>query len=85
LAHHKSAKKRIKTNEKARLRNRIIKKSIRTVTKKLIKTSNKEEATMLVKKLYGMLDTAKKKGVLHRNTVDRKKSKVARYLNNLSA
>jgi len=85
LAHHKSAKKRIITNKKANLRNHFVKKSIRTVTKKLHRVEKQEEAVVIGNKLYSMLDKAAKKGIIHKKNADRNKSKISTYINKLSA
>ena len=84
MAHHKSAKKRIITNEKARLKNRVIKKSIRTVTKKLKKLTDQATAVKEADKLFSMLDKAAKKGVLHSKNVSRKKSRISKFVNKLN-
>jgi len=85
LAHHKSAKKRIKTNLKAKLKNHVIKKSIRTVTKRLHTVTVKQDAVPVANKLFSMLDKAAKKGVIHKNNVDRHKSRISKYINTLTA
>lgn len=84
----KSAKKRMHQNEKRRKRNYITRSLVKTHFKKaltLIKDQDKEGAKKAIDMAYSVLDTAVKKNVLHKNTVDRRKSRLARGLNDLMA
>jgi small subunit ribosomal protein S20 len=83
MAHHKSAKKRIRQNEKRRLRNQASRSKINTLSKKVLKAENKEEATELLKEAISFIDKTVSKGMLHKNTAARKKSKLTRYVNSL--
>jgi len=90
MANNKSAEKRIKTNERNRLQNRLYKSSVRKLTKKFLKdleiykdSKNPEEKEQLTKTLgsvYSLIDKGTKKNVFHRNTAARKKSQLAAYL-----
>ena len=84
MANHKSALKRVRSSAAKRLRNRYQAKTTRTFIKKLKETKDKDEAMELFKKVSSMLDKLGKKNILHKNTVGNKKSKLARYVNNLS-
>jgi small subunit ribosomal protein S20 len=84
MANHKSALKRVRSNAAKRLRNRYQAKTTRTYIKKLRETTDKNEAMELYKKVSSMLDKLGKKNILHKNTVGNKKSKLARYVNNLA-
>lgn len=83
MANIKSAKKRIKTNLKARLRNRMAKSKIKTAIRAFREavsageTVTAQEKFVQVKKL---LDTASGKGILHANNVARKKSRLSSLL-----
>ncbi len=84
MAHHKSAKKRIRQSEKRRLRNRMYKSRARTFIKrarKMIESGNLEEAEKLVQESIKALDRAAERGVLHKNNVARRKSRLMRYFN----
>jgi len=83
VAHHKSAKKRIKTSQIAKFRNHVVKKSIRTVTKKLHAIKDIQEAGKIADKLFSMLDRAEKKNVIHANNVGRHKSQISIFINRL--
>ena len=84
MANIKSAKKRIKVTETKTLKNRMIKSALKTAIKKFemaIEANNAEEAKALFVKATKSLDTAASKGVLHKNMVARKKSRLAAKLN----
>ncbi|MCM2576053.1 30S ribosomal protein S20 [Streptomyces meridianus] len=81
MANIKSQIKRNKTNEKARLRNKAAKSSIRTAvrkTREAIEAGNAEKATAAVRDAGKMLDKAASKGVIHKNAAANKKSALAR-------
>ena len=82
MANTKSAIKRMRQNEKRRLRNRAIRSRVRTAVKTAraaLGTSGAETAPAVVEAIR-TLDKAVTKGVLHRNTAARKKSSLARHL-----
>ncbi|MBP1889506.1 small subunit ribosomal protein S20 [Clostridium moniliforme] len=84
MANIKSAKKRIKVTETKTLKNRMIKSALKTAIKKFemaIEANNAEEAKALFVKATKSLDMAASKGVLHKNMVARKKSRLAAKLN----
>lgn len=84
MANIKSAKKRIKVTAKKTLNNRMVKSALKTAIKKLeaaIAANNAEEAKVLFVKATKSLDMAASKGVLHKNMVARKKSRLAAKLN----
>lgn len=83
-----SAKRRVRTEEKANLRNRVIKSELKTVAKKFsaaVSAGDKEAAAVLSKEYTGALDSAALKGVLHRNNADRKKAQISKALASLTA
>jgi small subunit ribosomal protein S20 len=86
LANTKSAKKRISVIAKRTLRNKMIKSRVKTFIKKFNESlatgdieTIKEKLRLAVKEL----DKAATKGVLHKNTVARKKSRLYAKFNNL--
>jgi len=85
MAHHKSAKKRIKVSEKRRLNNKTSISKSRTLVKKAFDTTDKTEAATAVKEAISFLDKTVSKGRLHKNTVARKKSQLAKHVNKLAA
>lgn len=79
MANTKSAMKRIRQNEKRRLRNRAVRSKVRTALKSA-RTAPAETQHAAVLEAIRTLDKAVSKGVLHRNTAARKKSALARRL-----
>jgi len=78
-----SAAKRQRQSEKRRLRNRMVRSRIRTAAKRimvLVREGNREEAEKKLKEYLSLVDRAVSKGVYHRNTAARKKSRMSRYL-----
>lgn len=77
----KSAIKRVKTAERNRVRNRAYKSQIRTVQSRLedtLKSTNVKDIDTQLNGLYVAIDKAVSKGVLHKNTAARKKSRLAK-------
>lgn len=83
MANHKSALKRIRSNEAKRLRNRYQHKTTRTFIKRLRNTSDKAEAQELLKKVTGMIDKLAKKNIIHKNKAANNKSKLTKLVNSL--
>jgi len=83
MAHHKSAKKRIRSNNAKRLRNRYYAKTTRTAIRKLRKTENKEEAQKDLPRVISLIDRLAKKSVIHKNKASNLKSKMTKHVNNL--
>ena len=83
MANHKSAIKRIRSNDAKRLSNRYYAKTSRNAVKKLRATDNKKEATVLLPKVVAMLDKLAKKNVIHKNKASNLKSKLAKKVNAL--
>lgn len=90
MANSKSAEKRIKINERNRLRNRFYKSSVRTLTKVFFKdlkvyknsksTNDKEKVQKILSSIYSLIDKGTKKKVFPKNTAAKKKAKLAAYL-----
>ena len=83
MANHKSALKRIRSNEAKRLRNRYQHKTTRTFIKRLRSTSDKSEAQELLKTVIAMLDKLAKKNIIHKNKASNNKSKLTKLVNSL--
>jgi len=90
VANIKSAVKRIQIAERNRLRNKSYKSAVKTLMKKYFSavedySSNPtdeamQEVQQRMAEAYSKIDKAVKRGVLHRNTGARKKSRLARAL-----
>ena len=79
---HKSAEKRIKTAEKARLVNRQVRSSIRTSLKKVRGAATSEEAAKELPNLFSMLDKAARRaqGGMTKNAASNYKSKAQKVV-----
>lgn len=78
MANHKSAIKRIRSNDAKRTENRYYAKSTRSAVKKLRDATSKKEAQELLPKVSSMLDKLAKKSVIHKNKAGNIKSKLAK-------
>jgi len=83
MANHKSAKKRIKTNEKKRLINKASLSKLKTLTKKAFDISEKAELEPVYKEAVSYIDKMASKGRIHKNNAARKKSQLTVHLNAL--
>ena len=85
MANHKSALKRIRSNDAKRVLNRYQAKSTRTLVKKLRSTTEQKEAQELFKTASSMLDRLAKKNIIHKNKAANNKSKLAKFVSALAA
>ena len=83
MANHKSAIKRIRSNDAKRVRNRYVSKTTRTSVKKLRTTSDKKEATALLPKVSAMVDKLAKRNIIHKNKASNLKSKLTKKVASL--
>ncbi len=86
MANIKSAKKRVLVTASKTARNKATKSNLKTIIKKAEATiaegGDSQEAIRLAIK---RIDQAQAKGILHKNTAARRKSKLVRKLNNVNA
>lgn len=88
MANSKSAEKRIRQNLKGRERNRYHRSRMRTAIKKLrshIESGSSETAQGLLKDTLSLIDSTVAKGVLHRNTAARYKSRLTRAVQSMAS
>ncbi len=85
MAHHASAKKRIRTSEKRRLRNKATLSRVKTEMKKVLSAVKAEDAEKNLKTAVSVIDKAVSKGRLHKNTAARKKARLTKFVNSLAA
>ncbi|MCF6361115.1 MAG: 30S ribosomal protein S20 [Cyclobacteriaceae bacterium] len=83
MANHKSALKRIRSNNAKRLRNRYQAKSTRTFIKELKGSTDKATAQELLKKVTGMIDKLAKRNIIHKNKAANNKSRLTKFVNSL--
>jgi small subunit ribosomal protein S20 len=87
MANIKSAKKRIRVTKAKTMQNRMIKTQAKNAVKKFRKVlaENPSAAQEQLRATSSALDRAVTKGVMHRNAASRKKSRLAKALNNAAA
>ena len=88
MANIKSAKKRVLIAEANRQRNVAFKTSIKTAVKKALELASGEDTEALnaaLSKVYQLCDKAVVKGILHKNTAARKKSRLVLAIKKVSA
>jgi len=84
VANIKSQKKRIRTNEAARMRNKAVKSELKTLTKHVqsaVAEGDAEKAQAALKRL----DMAAAKHVIHKNQASNRKSGLAKLVNSINA
>ncbi len=84
MAHSPSAKKRIRQDIKRRSRNRWRKEQIKQAVRDFndaLRAGDREKAAEQLKVVYERLDKVAAKGAIHKNAAARKKSRLARRLN----
>ena len=86
MANIKSQKKRILTNEKARLRNNAVKSELKTAilaVNTAVESTDKDAAAAALVAASRKLDKAVSKGVLHKNNAANRKSAISKKVNAL--
>lgn len=83
MAHHKSALKRIRSDEAKRLRNRYYHKTTRNAIRSLRDTDDKKEAAEQLPKVFAMVDKLAKRHIIHKNKAGNLKSSLALRVNRL--
>jgi len=80
MANHKSALKRIRSNEAKRLRNKYQHKTARTFIKRLRTTNDKKQGEELLIRVTSMIDKLAKKNIIHKNKAGNLKSQLTKYV-----
>lgn len=84
MAHHKSCVKRIKTSEKARIKNKQYKSRMKTAIKRVNSAVNVEDAQGAFKIASSIIDKMVNKGIIHKNNGAVKKSRLAKHIGNMA-
>jgi small subunit ribosomal protein S20 len=87
MANHKSAEKRVRQNAKRNEINRSNRSKLRTSIKKLrtaVSSNDKNASTELLFPTVSLIDKAVNKGIIHKNTAARYKSRLTKHVNNLA-
>ncbi|MEE9431780.1 MAG: 30S ribosomal protein S20 [Melioribacteraceae bacterium] len=85
MANHKSAIKRIRSNERRRVRNKASLSRVKTLVKNVFDSKEQEKGTANFKVAVSYLDKIVCKGRIPKNTASRKKAQMAKFVNALSA
>ncbi|MGB1103355.1 MAG: 30S ribosomal protein S20 [Crocinitomicaceae bacterium] len=83
MANHKSAIKRIRSNNAKRLRNKYQHKTVRNAVRNLRATTDKKEATAMLPKVSSLIDKLAKRNVIHKNKAANLKSGLAAHVSKL--
>jgi small subunit ribosomal protein S20 len=87
MANHKSAEKRMRQNAKRNAINRSNRSKLRTSIKSLraaVTAHDKDESGSLLGPTVSLIDKAVNKGVIHKNTAARYKSRLTKHTNELA-
>lgn len=85
MANHKSAKKRIRTNDRKRVRNKASLSKVKTLVKNVFDSEEQAKGTENLKVAISFLDRTVCKGRMPKNTASRKKSQMAKFVGSLTA
>jgi len=80
MANHKSALKRIRSNETRRVRNKYQHKTTRNAIKRLRELTDKKEAEALLPSVVSMLDKLAKRNIIHANKAANLKSGLTKHV-----
>ena len=81
MANIKSAQKRIRVAAKKQARNKHVKSTTKTAIKKVVSAAGTGDANALLVQAIAAIDKAAVKGVYHKNTAARKKSRLTKMVN----
>ena len=85
MANIKSQKKRILTNEKARVANKAVRSELKTRTKAAVTAAGTDASADALKLAVKKLDKAATKGVIHPNAAARRKSRLMKRVNSATS
>jgi len=85
MANHKSALKRIRSNNKKRLRNKLQHKTARNAVRNLRKETDAKKAAEMLPGVIAKIDKLAKKNIIHSNKASNLKSKLTKLVVSLAA
>ena len=85
MPHHKSAAKRVITNAKANRRNTAARSRMRSAVKEVLAATKKDEGQAAYRRAVSVLDRTAAKGVIRKETASRRKARLARLVQKLTA
>jgi small subunit ribosomal protein S20 len=77
--------KRMKTNRIRRARNRTYRSNLKTAMKKVLSSSDPQEAAGHLQEAISLFDKYARRGIIHKNTAARKKSRLMNHVRNLGS
>ena len=83
MAHHKSALKRIRQDQKKRLHNKYYAKTTRNAIRELRNEKDKESAGKHYPEVVAMIDKLAKRRIIHKNKAANLKSKLTIHINDM--
>ena len=83
MANHKSALKRIRSNETKRIHNRYYAKTMRNALKAFRELTDKAIVTEKLPVMVSLIDKVAQKSIIHKNKASNLKSKLMRKLNQM--
>ena len=83
MAHHQSAKKRIRQDEAKRVHNKYYAKTMRNALKNLRAVTDKDAAAAEYPKVASMIDRLAKRNIIHKNKAANLKSRLAAQISKL--
>lgn len=83
MANHKSALKRVRSDEKKRERNRYQHKTTRNAIRDIRKEENKAEASKNLSDVVSMIDKLAKNNIIHKNKAANLKASITKHVNAL--
>ena len=75
--------KRVRQSRKANSRNRHYKSMMKTAIKNILETTDKKDSDEKLRNAISIIDKVKSKGVIHKNTASRQKSRITQYINSI--
>ena len=84
MANHKSALKRIRSNQGKTARNKYQHKTARTWIKRVRQSEDKKEAEQLLSETFSKLDRLVKKNIIHKNKAANIKSSLTKHVNEMA-
>ena len=83
MAHHKSALKRIKTNEKSRQYNKHYRNEANTAIKSVLGAKSKKDGSDNLNAAFKLIDQLVHKNILHKNKAAHQKSQLSKHVSSL--
>lgn len=83
MPQNKSVLKRVRQNKVRNAHNTSRRSKMRTLIKKVLNSSDKAQAEVLLKDAVSYIDRMSQKGIVHPNNAARKKARLTKHVNNL--